>query len=230
VTLRDLIVLYGAAGAVFGFLVYRRSKPGVAALANAALAVPLWPLWAPFALASDRGSAGGPNATRTRREAERRIEHALGDATAGIAGTPLEALLSPRAAAQILVGVEQIAARLDQLEALLGGDELDAALLARRVEELERTGPNDSRALTAARLRHDGALRLSALRDADVQALDELAELADALKTQVLLARYAGASADAASGIVAELSIRLEALGASAQEIVPYVVSEKAES
>ena len=216
--LRDLLVLYAAAGAAFGFLVYRRSRPGFAAVASAALAVPLWPLWAPFALASNREHLTR-RAAGAEREVCRRIERALADATAGIAGTPVEPLLSRRSALQILAAVERITTRLDQLEALVAGDGLDVTELARRVEELERSGPSDSRALATARLRHDGALRLRALRDADRRALDELAELADALKAQVLLARYAGASADTASGIIAELSIRLEALGASAQEI-----------
>jgi hypothetical protein len=52
------------------------------------------------------------------------------------------------------------------------------------------------------------------MRVADTRALEELADLLEALRTQLVLARYAGSPADSASAIVSEVWARLEGLGA----------------
>jgi hypothetical protein len=67
--------------------------------------------------------------------------------------------------------------------------------------------------VVTARLQHDSLTRLQQLRGADAQALEELAELLEALRTQLLLARYSGSSADGAGAIVGEVWARLEGLG-----------------
>ena len=46
VNLRDLLLLYAFAGVACAIAVVRRGEPAW----SAALTVPLWPLWAPFAL------------------------------------------------------------------------------------------------------------------------------------------------------------------------------------
>ena len=55
--------------------------------------------------------------------------------------------------------------------------------------------------------------RLQQIRAADAQALGELAELLEALRSQLLLARYSGSAAEGAGAIVGEVWARLEGLG-----------------
>ena len=57
--------------------------------------------------------------------------------------------------------------------------------------------------------------RLVALRDRDARALEELGELAHALRAQLAVARLAGSSAAEASDIVAEVWSRIEGLDAA---------------
>ena len=70
------------------------------------------------------------------------------------------------------------------------------------------------RALATARLQHSSLERLAELRGAGARALDELADLLEALRTQLVLARYEGSPANDASAIVSEVWARLEGLGA----------------
>ncbi len=64
-----------------------------------------------------------------------------------------------------------------------------------------------------ARLHLENVRRLHALRDQDEQHLSELADLAEALRTQLLLARYQGASAIGVGDIVTDMWARVEGLG-----------------
>ena len=80
------------------------------------------------------------------------------------------------------------------------------------MKDLEARGAPE-RTVVTARLQHDSLTRLEQLRGADAQALEELAELLEALRTQLLLARYSGSSADGAGAIVGEVWARLEGLG-----------------
>ena len=56
---------------------------------------------------------------------------------------------------------------------------------------------------------------------ADAQALQELAELLEALRSQLLLARYSGSSAEGAGAIVGEVWARLEGLGVAFDVATP---------
>ena len=51
------------------------------------------------------------------------------------------------------------------------------------------------------------------MRDRHERALEELGELVGALRSQLVLARYAGSSPDGVGGIVTELWARVEGLG-----------------
>jgi len=50
------------------------------------------------------------------------------------------------------------------------------------------------------------------------RALDELCELVQALRTQLVLARFAGSSVEGTGGIVSEVWARVEGLGAALGE------------
>src|SRR5262245_18063844 len=199
--LMDLALLYGAAGLACAVAVYRsstESRPRAAAAA--ALAVPLWPLWAPIALTSSRArrpaspwaeEARGRSPRSVTSEAAARIDAALHEGVEACAGTSLESLLPGDAASRISAEVARAAARHAELMTVLGRQEFDVVSAERRVAELE-AAPNPARALISARLHPEIVKRLVSLRDRDARGIEELADLVQALRTQLVLARFAG--------------------------------------
>ncbi len=212
-SVRDLLLLYGFVGVACAIAILRRSPAMTArAVSSAMAAVVVWPLWAPFALgtARPRGtSAAGPPA---ESPALRRISRALAEAVDAVAGTPLAEMFSPKVAVRIEAEVARVSARMGELAALVTRADFDADASARHLRDLEACGAPE-RTLATARMQHESLTRLTELRDADAQGLDELAELLEALRAQLLLARYSGSSAEGAGAIVAEVWARLEGLG-----------------
>lgn len=247
-SIRDLVLLYLLAGLASAVAIYR-STPGSRshALASAALALPLWPLWAPIALTGARPSASSASGFRPRAsapfasapftgsraprparspisEAALRIEAALREGVEACAGSSLESLLPRDAAERIAAEVSRAAVRHQELSELLGREGFDLAVAERKVAELEQRassgssapgGAHATRALSTARLHLENVRRLVALREHDARALDELADLVQALRTQLVLARFAGSSVEGAGGIVSEVWARVEGLGAA---------------
>jgi hypothetical protein len=224
-SLRDLLFLYAVSGLACAVAIYRSAEGSRSrALGAAALAVPLWPLWAPIALTSAR-KPSGPWASGDSRDprdrarssagaAALRVEAALREGVEACAGTSLEALLPSEAAARIASEVRRAADRHAELTEVLGRDGFDVAAAQDRVASLEREGAS-GRALATARLHLENVKRLAALRDRDERALGELADLVQALRTQLVLARFAGSSVEGAGGIVSEVWARVEGLGAA---------------
>jgi len=210
VSLRDLLVLYAVIGVACAIAVLRRTPAtGARAVTSAVATVFVWPLWAPFAL----GAPGNPAPPRGPDSASvGRIDRALAEAVAAVAGTPMSEVFSQKTAARIAAEVARVAARLDELSALTTRAAFDAQASAQHLRDLEARGAPE-RTVVTARLQHDSLTRLQQLRGADAQALEELAELLEALRTQLLLARYSGSSADGAGAIVGEVWARLEGLG-----------------
>jgi hypothetical protein len=240
VNLADLALLYVATGAACAVAIYRTSTESrPRAVAAAALAIPLWPLWAPVALTarrpSDLGAPSGPGGFSSPSSpsspsqghapvtgAAAQIEAALREGAEACAGTALEALLPRGAAERIRADVARASARHAELTSVLGRAEFDGEAAARRVAELERAaaeagkaGSRPARALRTARLHLENVRRLEALRDHDARALDELLDLVQALRTQLVLARFAGSSVEGVGGIVSEVWARVEGLGAA---------------
>ncbi|MBX3188277.1 MAG: hypothetical protein KF819_14760 [Labilithrix sp.] len=210
-SLRDLLLVYGVVGLGCGLAVWRRATDrGLGAVLSALATVPLWPLWAPFALMPS------PLAKHAKESDAivARVEKALAEAVDAAAETPMSEIFSRSVAGRIATQVRAVAARLRELEALSAQTHFDRGASAQRLADLEQRGAPE-RAIATARLQHDSLLRLADLRAADAQALEELADLLDALRTQLVLARYAGASDDGASAIVGEVWARLEGLGAA---------------
>ena len=215
-SLRDFIGLYLLVGLACAIAVFRRAPSrGVGALFSALATVLLWPLWAPFALGPARSRAdAGDRASRPENAMIlARVDRALADAVAAVAETPMSDVFTPRTAVRIKAEVARVAGRLADLSALADKSGFDRGASARRLQELERSGASD-RAVATARLQDDSLARLAELRAADARALDELADLLEALRTQLVLARYEGSPAADASAIVSEVWARLEGLGA----------------
>jgi hypothetical protein len=211
VSLRDLLVLYGVVGLACAIAVVRGSPAGGArALGSALATIFVWPLWAPFALGG--ATSRSPHRGTAPTAALSRIQRALDEAVSAVAGTPMSEAFSPKVAARIGAEVARVAARLDELSTLTARSGFDADASARRLRELEASGAPE-RTVVAARLQHESLTRLAQLRGADAQALEDLAGLLEALRTQLLLARYSGSPAEGAGAIVAEVWARLEGIG-----------------
>ncbi|MFK7992367.1 MAG: hypothetical protein AB8I08_40475 [Sandaracinaceae bacterium] len=200
-SLVDLAVLYLIVGAGCAAVVYRRTgRP-----ASAALALPLWPIWAPVALVDDaprRGSAVGRVA---------RIEEQLTQAVQACRGSAWSILLPDDAVRRLRAEINLVVQRIDELDEVLEGPGFDLTSAERRVSELSRSG-GSRRALETAVLHRNNVARIQAMRDRSERALEELGEVVGALRSQLVLARYAGSSPEGVGGIVTELWAHVEGL------------------
>jgi hypothetical protein len=219
--LLDVAWLYLIIGLACAFaLVLRERRRTPQAVAHAALNVLIWPLWAPLTLSANAAEPApqvpaeeAPVATDPRvAEAVARIAAALREAVTTAREDALAAVLPATAVARILEEVTRVAARHTTLTAMLQSPEHDPLRATARVEALTARGDNP-RALATARLHAENVGRLARLRDRDLRALEELAELTAALRTQLVLARFAGAAVDGASDIVGEVWARVAGLG-----------------
>jgi hypothetical protein len=85
------------------------------------------------------------------------------------------------------------------------------------VETLERQGASP-RVRASARLHLGNVRRLHELGERDTRALEEMAGLVSALRTQLVLVRLSGSSAEGVGDIVSELWARLESLSEASDE------------
>ncbi|HMJ13964.1 MAG TPA: hypothetical protein VK524_21250 [Polyangiaceae bacterium] len=212
----DLAAIYLVVGAACAVALYRRTpEKGRAAWVNALTAVPLWPLWMPIAWTARRETA---HFDAHASERVRRILSALEEGLACVLGTPLERLLNGQSAEQIRREVERIAARHQELVRLLGREEFCPEAAERKLSALEAGGA-PVRVRASARLHLENVRRLAQLAERDRRALDELLGLVDALRTQLVLVRLSGSSAEGVGDIVSELWTRLESLNEASDEI-----------
>ncbi|MGZ3478208.1 MAG: hypothetical protein ACXVCJ_27170, partial [Polyangiales bacterium] len=176
-SIRDLLGLYAILGIACAIAVFKRAPSrGVGTVLSALVTVPLWPLWAPFALVPSRPRS------RSRPESDAvvsRVEKALADAVAAVHDTPMSGVFTQATATRIASEVANVAQRLEDLEALAARNGFDREASAKRLAELEASGASE-RAIATARLQHDSLVRLAELRTADTRALEELADLLEA--------------------------------------------------
>lgn len=209
--LSDLLVLYGAAGLASSAIVYKKTpERGRPALVSAVLALPLWPLWLPVVLTAQ----SRPPAAAARPAPSDATRAAIWEAHEAVVGSPLEPLLPREAALRMLQEVERASERHRELVQLLGQRSFSARAAEARIEQLTRDG-SSARTLAPARLHLENVRRLENLRSRDAQTLSELSELATTLRTQLVLARYAGSTPHDAGDIVSEVWARVEVLGST---------------
>lgn len=207
--MRSLVIpltVYLGLGFAFAFTFAKRDGQGEGRLVTATLALLAWPLWGPIVLFREplgATDASTPSAMRVMR--------ALEETRAAVRGTALESLLPEATVIAMRASVMRVSARLAELALTTARPEYDAAQARTRVERLERSEAS-ARTLGTARVHLENAERLTALYQAEGRALDELADLCDALRTQLVLARYAGSSLEGIGDIVCEVSARVEGL------------------
>ncbi len=206
-SLVDLAIVYGLLGVGCAVAVVRRGGAGPGSIA---LALLLWPLWAPIALLGRSEGSGDASADASAT----RIATALREGVIAAAGTPFATLLPRDAAERIVREVERTSLRLCELEQLVAQESLDLGAAERRLEALDAIGAGE-RAQRTAELHLENVRRLHALIARDRRALAELEELAIALRTQLLLSRYAEPAAEGVSAMVSEVWARVEGLGAA---------------
>ena len=213
-SLLDLLALYALLGVACAVAIVRRS-PGRRGLFHALLAVPLWPIWGPLLLTSPREDLrrrlhGGTDAVR-------RIESALCEAMEAARGSQLSALLPAEAVTNIVSAVETSDRRRVELDSVLGRPGFDLISARERVEALSRQAATP-RATATARLHLTNVQRLHSMRERDARSLVDLAELVEALRTQLVLARFAGSSVEGVGDIVTEMWARVEGLGEAMED------------
>ena len=77
-SLRDLLGLYALVGIACAIAVFRRApKRSFGAVVSAIATVPLWPLWAPFALAPSRPRAARPESDAVLARVDRALVHTV---------------------------------------------------------------------------------------------------------------------------------------------------------
>jgi len=200
-------LLYLSLGIVLAAVCDRRLKePRLRErVTNALLSLCAWPLFAPLVLL--------PSLVRraaNESDASLRIKRALTEARAAVQGTPLAKLLSETLVSGLAATLEQVEARRAELSELLARPDF-------------RYDPARGRPAT---LQQESVARLWAIFERDRAALDELCELAESLRAQLLVARYSGRGAHEALGgsaprsegglgeLAMELSARVESLNA----------------
>lgn len=214
----DLGLLYFAAGVACAVALYRRAeRKDRSALVNALTAIPLWPLWAPIAWTAKKER---PRYDVQASDVVTRIRIALEEGVESVTGSPLERLLNAQSAQNILDEVNRVAARHQELVELLQRDAFDLTSAERKLEQLERQGA-PSRLRASARLHLENVRRLHQLAERDARALEELAGLVSALRTQLVLVRLSGSSAEGVGDIVSELWARIEGLSEASEDYTP---------
>lgn len=197
--LPELVLLYvmvGGGCAVTLLAVRGHAGPQVF---DAAMLVPLWPLYGPFLLAQ-----GAP--LRADGSASAELLRSLAKAR----GTPMAAFLPDEAAGRALAQrIRSAGERIAEIDALLIQPEFsEDEALARADAFRER----DERVAAAALERARNIRRLRALRDRFSRELDQVAELLKQLRIQSEVVRLAGAADDGVRELVHELLARVEGL------------------
>jgi hypothetical protein len=182
-----LISIYLIVGLVCGgFVFFPSPERGARELGSALVMVVLWPLWAPFALASPSAPKRGPHAARIALA----LAHPAGN----------DGALQRDETMLLLARVEAAERRLGELDVQL-------AALQREVPPLEG---GDADAGVRAQLRAASIAQLEALRAREHSALVELVELCELLRAQHLLSRFGGS--ERAGELRDELWARVQAL------------------
>jgi len=205
--LLDLVVIYAMLGVITAlYLRWRQLLGGSRRYGELLMTAVFWP----FVIAMTIGAQSPPPGRAHADPAER----ALNEAFEAVKGSPLESLLPESAVTRLRQEIQRSRFRLEELAHVVQAQGLTVELAKQHVAELESNGASD-RSLGSARLQLDNAMRLAELRRRDTQTLDELTELLSVLRSQLVLARYAGSAPDGIVDVVSEVWARVEVLGIS---------------
>ena len=205
--LLDLAIIYAMLGVITTLYLRWRQPPGCPRRHGELLMTALF--W-PFVIAMTIGAQSSPPDSAHADPAER----ALNEAFDAVKDSPLERLLPESAVTRLRQEIQRSRFRLEELAHVVQSQGLTVERAKQHVVELENDGASD-RSLGSARLQLDNAMRLAELRKRDTQTLDELTELLSVLRSQLVLARYAGSAPAGIADVVTEVWARVEVLGIS---------------
>jgi len=192
-----LAVGYLAVGGLLAVAILVAKRPTAT---DTFLVAVLWPLYAPFVLLYDGGSASDDPGEETLRAALARA-----------ASSPLGSLLPDAESARVLARrLREATERLAELEAVLARPDFDPAATQRRAAELAAHGATAAAATAQLRVRMLEQLR--GLRQRYRHELDEVSELIAQLVAQAELVRLDPQASSAARELVRELVERVEGL------------------
>ena len=204
----DLAAIYATCGILTtAYIRWRQRIRGFKRIGEAFMTAVFWP----FAVALTLGTQGTTASAAAHADP---AERALGEAFAAVRGSPLEGLLPESAVTRLRQEIQRSRQRLDELAQVVQTQGLAVDRVRDHLMELERKGASE-RSLGSARLQLDNAIRLAELRRRDTQTLEELAELLRVLRSQLILARYAGSAPAGIADVVTEVWARVEVLGVS---------------
>jgi len=141
-----------------------------------------------------------------------------------VRGSPLDRVIGRESARAILEEAERLSARNDELLELLSREEFDPGAASRRLEALE-TARASPRVCSSARLHLENIRRLHRLAETEARALEELAALVVALRTELMVVKLSGSSAEGVDDIVRDLSAHIEGLRQATEELFPRAAS-----
>ncbi len=185
------VAAYLAVGAGLAFLCDRKQRDDAAwsRVGSSLLCLALWPLWAPVALLPTQTTA--PLGATSWKD---RIASTLNEAREAALGTPLSSLIPNSLIERVLAAATSIEQRHRELSLLLARPDLTA-------QSEHKLG-----------FRGQSVERLRQLWQRDELLLGQLSELAEALRMQLLVARFSGGDADGARDIATELGAQIESL------------------
>jgi hypothetical protein len=205
--LLDLAAVYAVLGVITTVYLHRLQPVSASRRIGEHLMTALF--W-PFAIALTLGAQSPPTGSAYADPAQR----ALDEAFEAVKGSPLESLLPESAVTRLRQEIHRSRLRLEELAHVVQSQGLTVEHARKHLAELESKDASE-RSLGSARLQLDNALRLAELRRRDTQTLDELTELLSVLRSQLVLARYAGSAPAGIADVVTDVWARVEVLGIS---------------
>lgn len=209
-TVGELVAVYLLIGVGCGAAVlWRAPAPRLRFVPSAAATVVVWPLWVPFALASE-GAGDEMERAQTDLQAftgplASRLAQALGE----LRRAQAQSLLTEAEVSAIEVAAVRALRRQQALEQQLSSRADERRRLEERIAEQRSNDPAAAELDTA--LRHRATLeRLAQLQHSEAKALVELANVLELMNAQLALASFG--SSTSLDALRAELRDRVDAL------------------
>jgi len=189
--------LLALAYVAIGVLVALRARWRGERLLDCALFLLAWPLYLPLW----QTRAQVPAAEDPAARAAERVRDALGSVEKAAAETPFAGLLDASAGLRLRQELARATQRVHAID-----------------RELAQQQAGSLTSSATLHLRAESEASLRAIRERDLRAMLELAELLGALRTRIVLAQHSGSSDEGPEGMVSEVWDRIVGLGEAMED------------